>query len=128
MSVTPPYDDSPGPLLEIHLQQLRVAQQRFRPIQSAINAATFNAWSVGIFGALALPFGLFDLKALCIAVGLLAVAINEFRGRKRLRKLDANVTTPLALNQLPIEGVDDWVVEAGQQRAAVAPWTRVRTT
>lgn len=100
MSIAPSYDDSPGPLLEIHLQQLRVAQQRFRPIQSAINAATFNAWSVGIFGVLALPFGLFDLKTLFIAVGLLAVATNEFRGRKRLRQLDANVTTLLALNQL----------------------------
>jgi hypothetical protein len=61
--------------------------------------ASFNAWVTGIIAALSLPFALFSLSGLLVAVGLCAVACNEFRGRRRLLDFDPSAASILAWNQ-----------------------------
>lgn len=90
----------PGPLDAEHLDQLAQAQRRSKKLRKAAGVASFSGWSTLIFGGLALPFGLFDLVTLVLAVAMIAIGLNELHGRKLIRQLDPRSTRHLAINQL----------------------------
>ncbi len=87
------------------LDELQDAAVRAKKIHRAASVATFNYWTLGLFGAPALAMGLFSLPSLFIGAGLLLVAYNEHRGAKMLRKLDLRAPKMLGLNQLGLIAV-----------------------
>lgn len=82
------------------LRELRDAGARARRIVAAGRVASFNGWSIGIFAALTLLFGLGSVVVLGLGVGLGVVAWNEFRGRAMLRRFEPSAGRFLCRNQL----------------------------
>lgn len=87
------------------LQALQDAAIRAKPIQRAASVATFNYWTLGLFGLPALLVGLFSLPSLFVGAGLLLIAHNEHRGAKMFRQLDRRAPRMLGLNQLGLIAV-----------------------
>ena len=71
-----------------------------KTILRAARLANFNGWTTGVIAALSAPFAFFSLVGGLVFVSLAAVAINEFRGRRRLLKLDPAAASLLGWNQL----------------------------
>jgi len=80
-------------------------QRPNKTILRAARVAGFNGWATGIVAALSLPFAFFSVTGAVIFVSLTAVAYNEFRGRRRLLKLDPAAATLLGWNQLGLLAV-----------------------
>lgn len=78
------------------------ADARVRKVLKAGKLATFNAWTLAIFGAGSLLFAFTSLAALVVGGALLVVAWVEFRGRTLLRQLDPRGPRILAWNQLAL--------------------------
>jgi len=89
-----------GPLSTEQQEQLSDAKERARSFMGAARAATFNVWSIGIFAALTLLFGIFSLTGFLLGVGLAVVTWNEYRGRALLRSFDPAGLRLLGRNQL----------------------------
>ncbi len=90
----------PGPLTPEHRYELMLAGERAKSIRKAARVASFNAWATGIIAALSAPFALMSFTGLLVAVGLAAVAYNEFRGRRHLLAFDPAAAKILGWNQL----------------------------
>ena len=58
-------------------------------MRRAVNVARFDGWTIGLFGALTLLFGLTTLSGVLLGGGMIAVAAFELRGANRLARLDA---------------------------------------
>lgn len=102
---TPTNPTSTSPLNPEQLETLAVANVRLnKQILGATKLATFNAWSLAVFGGLSLLSGLFSFAGLVIGVVLLAFAWNEFRGRTLFRNLDCEGPRVLAQNQIGLAG------------------------
>jgi hypothetical protein len=89
-----------GPLTDEQQQALADAKERARSFMGAARVASFNVWSIGIFAALTILFGIFSLTALVLGIGLAVVTWNEYRGRARLRSFDPEGPRLLGRNQL----------------------------
>ncbi len=92
--------------------ELSEANERARKVLGAVKVATFNGWTIGIFAAIGLLFGIlsllfgsFSATALVMGVGMGLVARNEFRGRKLLRRFDPLGPRLLGRNQLGFMGL-----------------------
>ncbi len=92
--------EAPGPLTPEQRQELADAKDRAKPLMGAARWAAFNAWSIGIFAALTIIFGLFSFTAIALGVGLAVVTWNEFRGRRLLVSFDPAGPRLLGRNQL----------------------------
>jgi hypothetical protein len=88
------------PLSAEHHHELAAARDRAKTVRKAARVASFNGWTTAIIAALSLPFSLFSPVGLAITFGLAVVAVNEFRGRKRLLNFDPGGATLLGWNQL----------------------------
>ncbi len=86
-------------------QELSEANERARKVLGAAKVATFNGWTIGIFAAFGLLFGIFSVTALVMGVGMGLVARNEFRGRTLLRQFDPLGPRLLGRNQLGFMGL-----------------------
>jgi hypothetical protein len=64
--------------------------------------ASFDAWTVGIFGALTFAFSLTDLSGLMLGVGMMGMATIELRSAGRLRRMDPAAARTLGFNQLAL--------------------------
>lgn len=91
-----------SPLSPEQEQQLAEAGVRASRILAACKVATLNGWTLGIVAAISLPFAFGSLTALVMGVGLGWIAWNEFRGRDRLRSLDASAAVFLFKNQIAL--------------------------
>ena len=101
----PTNDSDSGPLSPEEHETLRIANEGLnKRILGAAKVATFNAWSLAVFGGLSLMTGLFSLTGLVVGAGLLAFARHEFRGRALLRKLDTEGPRILVRNQIGLAG------------------------
>ena len=96
-------DDAPL-TLEQRLE-LSEANERARKILGAVKVATFNGWTIGVFAAIGLLFGIFSVTALVMGIGMGVVARNEFRGRTLLRQFDPLGPRLLGRNQLAFMGL-----------------------
>ena len=88
------------PLSVDHRRELSAARDRAKTIRKAARVAAFNGWSTAIVAALSAPFSLFSPVGLALTVGIAIVAVNEFRGRKRLLNFDPRGATLLGWNQV----------------------------
>jgi hypothetical protein len=96
---------APPPLTPEQQNALEQAGDRARAFTGAAKVAAFNGWSVGIFAAVTLLFGLFDLTALVVGVGMAVVARNEFKGRAGILRTDPTGPGLLWKNQLGFMGL-----------------------
>jgi hypothetical protein len=92
-------------LSEEHLQQLAAARKAVRKVRRAIAVASFDGWTVGVFGAMTFLTGLVDPSGLLMGAGMGAVAFVELRAAARLRRLESGVTRTLGFNQLALAGI-----------------------
>jgi hypothetical protein len=107
LSTTEQADAPPARLSTDQLEQLQGAQRQLRKLRRAAGVAKFNSVTsmvIGIFaglGVLISPLlGSFDGLGLVVTVGLLAVAWNEGRARKKLLQLVPGSGRELGWNQL----------------------------
>ena len=89
-----------APLTPQQREELAEANQRAKKLLGAAKVAAFNGWTIGVFAAVSLLFGIFSMTALVMGVGMAVVARNEFRGRMMLRRFDADGPGLLGRNQL----------------------------
>lgn len=89
-----------GPLSAEHREQIAQAQQRYKKIKRAAQIASFNAWSFAVCAAFSLLFAILSPSALIAALVLVALAWNEFRGRRQLKRLDPLGANTLCINQV----------------------------
>ncbi len=89
-----------APLTSEQHKELSEANERARKVLGAAKVATFNGWTIGVFAAIGLLFGIFSVTALVMGVGMGLVARNEFRGRTLLRQFDPLAPRRLGRNQL----------------------------
>ena len=64
--------------------------------------ASFDGWSIGVFGGLTLLFGLTDFSSIALGLGMGVVAFIELRGAGRLRRLEAGAARTLGFNQVAL--------------------------
>lgn len=91
---------SVGPLTQERRQELLLAKGRAKAIHRAARVAAFNGWTTGIVAAFSVPFALFSVSGFMVTVGLVGVAWNEFRGRRRLLAFDPASAAFLGWNQV----------------------------
>ncbi|MBU0640158.1 MAG: hypothetical protein KKB50_14930 [Planctomycetes bacterium] len=103
--VEPASEPAEQPLSAENLRELELARLRSGRIRRAVSVARFNGWSVGIFAAFTLPFGLFSITALLLGLALAVVSYNEFAGAKALGQFDLRAPRRLGWNQLGFCGV-----------------------
>ncbi len=95
-----PAGASPGPLSPEHLAQIDAAQRRGKKIRKAARVASFNAWTAALIGGTCLLIGIFDRTSLVLGIAITTVAIIEFQGAAKFRRLDLKAPQICALNQL----------------------------
>jgi hypothetical protein len=66
----------------------------------AAKVAAFNGWTLAVFAAVSILFGLFSLTGFLVGVGLAVVARNELLGRRRILAYDPGGFTLLWRNQV----------------------------
>ena len=96
---------APPPLTPEQRQASEQTGERARAFTGAARVAAFNGWSSGIFAAVTLPFGLFNLTALVLGVGMAVVARNEFKGRAAILRTDPMGPKLLWKNQIGFMGL-----------------------
>jgi hypothetical protein len=80
------------------LADARVAAKKIR---RAASYATFDAWTVGIFGGLSFIFGLISgASGVVLGMAMLCISFVEFKAVTRIRRLDPTAAKTLAYNQL----------------------------
>ena len=94
-----------SPLSPEHLKQMEEARQRAKKIRRCIAVANFDGWSVGVFGALTLLFGVFTLTGWLLGGGMLAVAYVELSAVPSLKRLEPSVTKRLGWNQIALSAI-----------------------
>ena len=73
---------------------------RAKRVRRAIGVAKLDGWATAVFAGLTLIGGLFHWIGLVLGLGMAIVAIVEFIGAARLRRLDASAARMLAMNQV----------------------------
>lgn len=89
-----------NPLSDAHLNQIKLASKRAKPIEKAIRYANFSGWTTLLAGALSLPFALGNLPMMIFALVIAGVGTRELTLRRQLMKLDLRAPKKLAINQL----------------------------
>jgi len=99
--VTRPENSTTGPLSVEDHQALALANERLKKVRRAAGVATFNGWVTGFFAFCSALFLLtsFGVVSVLVTIGLTIVAINEFRGRKQLVRLNPNGLKLVGWNQ-----------------------------
>jgi len=85
-----------------NLRELSSARAASRKVRRAIAIASFDGWTIGVFGGLTLLFGLTDFSSIALGLGMGAVAFVELRGAGRLRRLEAGAARTLGFNQVAL--------------------------
>ncbi len=86
-------------------RQLAAATLAWTKLRRACAYATFDAWSLAIFGALTMVCGGYSsVLGLLGSVALLGAAFFEFQNVGKLRRLNAQALTYLAYNQFALGG------------------------
>lgn len=103
MDPAPP--PTPEPLSTADRAALEAAAKEAHTLLRPARVATVNGWTIAVFGGLSLLWALTLGGGLLVAVALLGVAWNEFRGRDRLRALDPEGARILGWNQCLLAAV-----------------------
>ena len=104
----PPDHTQPTPptegvgLTEAQLAELADARVRMKKITRAASVAAMSGWSMVVFAAISLPFGLFDFRTLVVSIALGTIAVIELRGCRLLRTIDVRAPRLLGFNQIAL--------------------------
>jgi hypothetical protein len=97
--------DAPG-LSPEQQGEVREAAARLKAVLRPARIARVNGWTVGVFGALSVLFGLVSGGGgIFVGVALIAIAWNEMRGARMLKALDSQGARVLGWNQLLLGGL-----------------------
>lgn len=94
-----------SPLSAEHLRQVQDARTRAKKVRRCITVAQFDGWSVGVFGALTLLFGVFSPVGWVLGGGMLAVAYVELSTVERVKRLESAAARRLGCNQLALSAL-----------------------
>jgi hypothetical protein len=89
-----------NPLSADHRRELSLARDRSRVIRKTARVAAFNGWTSAIIAAASAPFALSSPIALVLSGAIAIVAVNEFRGRRRILNFNPSGATLLGWNQI----------------------------
>ncbi len=89
-----------NPLSDAHLEQIRLASKRARPIEKAVRYAHFSGWATLLAGVLSLPFALGNTPMLIFTVALAGIGTRELTLKRSLKALKSWAPRKLAINQL----------------------------
>jgi hypothetical protein len=82
-------------------RDLAAARIAAKKVRRAVKYATFDAWTIGIFGGLSFVCGLFSgISGVVIGAVMGVIAFVEFKGAARVRQLDPTAAKTLGYNQL----------------------------
>jgi hypothetical protein len=132
------HDERPITFSPTQRRQIVDATRRYRKVRRAISFARFSAGTTMFFGVVSLAFvgfglvlGNLDMVPLVLGVGLVAVALNEYRGAVLLGRLSLGAPVRLAAGQiglgLLIIGYCLWMIsraESGEMMATSDPQLR----
>src|ERR1043166_1459774 len=93
---------APAPLDAEQVRVLTQTRALGKKLRFARGIALTNAISLGVLGLISLLFELLTGSLPWVGLGLLLLAANEERGRRRLEALDARAPSQLAGNQLAL--------------------------
>ena len=96
---------APPPLTPEQREALEQAGARAGAFTGAARVAAFNGWTIGFFAAVTLLFGILNLTALVLGVGMAVVARNEFKGRAGILQFEATGPELLWRNQICFMGL-----------------------
>ena len=96
---------APPPLTPEQREALEQAGARAGAFTGAARVAAFNGWTIGFFAAVTLLFGILNLTALVLGVGMAVVAPNEFKGRAGILQFEATGPELLWRNQICFMGL-----------------------
>ncbi len=88
------------PLSQDQQQQFTEAHARVRPLRKVARMANFNGWVTAVIAAAAVPFAVGGAAEMLVVLGLVVVAVNEFRGRRLVLGLDPRAGNLLGWNQV----------------------------
>jgi hypothetical protein len=88
-----------------HLQQLQNAKRGMRKIRRAISTATFDGWTLAVFGVKTFIFGMGDVVAVALGAGLMAIGVIELYAARRLKRLESPAVGVLVWNQIALGSV-----------------------
>jgi len=91
-----------SPLSPEHLRQLEEARTRAKKVRRCAAVATFDGWSVGVFGALTLLCGMFSVVGWVLGGGMIAIAYVELSTVARVKRLDPSAARTLGWNQIAL--------------------------
>lgn len=91
-----------SPLSVEHLREMHDARLRAKKVRRCIGVATFDGWSVGVFGALTLLFGLFTVVGWVLGGGMIAIAYVELKTIDAIKRLEPTSVRRLGWNQLAL--------------------------
>jgi hypothetical protein len=91
-----------SPLSAEHLQQMQDARLRAKKVRRCVSVANFDGWSVGVFGALTLLFGMFSFWGWFLGGGMLAIAYVELSTVPRIKRLETGAARRLGWNQIAL--------------------------
>jgi hypothetical protein len=96
-----------GPLSLAQVGQIEEARRRGRKVRRAAWVAALSAWTIAVFAALSVAWGLLarDWWSLKLGAGMGCVAYFEFRGGRQLRRYEPRGALTLAYNQLVFGGM-----------------------
>lgn len=86
-------------------QALDEGRKHAASFSGAAKVAGFNGWTLGVFAALSIAFGLRSLPGFLVGVGLALVARNELVGRKRILDFDPAGFRLLWKNQIALSAI-----------------------
>jgi hypothetical protein len=89
-----------GPLSGEDYAQLELARKRGKKVLKAAKVASFDAWTMAIIGGSALAFGVVDHVSGIVGGAIMIVAMVEFKGAAKFRKMDLGAPMLCGLNQL----------------------------
>src|SRR5438309_2180191 len=88
-----------------HLQQLQNAKRGMRKIRRAISAATFDGWTLAVFGLMTFMLGMGDGVAVVLGAGLMTIGGIELYAARRLKRLEPPAVGILFWNQIALGSV-----------------------
>ena len=78
------------------------ARIRAKKVRRCVAVANFDGWSVGVFGALTLLFGMFSFWGWFLGGGMLAIAYVELSTVPRIKRLEPGAARRLGWNQIAL--------------------------
>jgi len=93
-----------GPLDAQHRQEVAEAAKRAKGLALAGKMAAFNGWTLIVFAAVTVLFGLTSPTALVLGGAMAFLGRTELRGRALLKRFDPDGPALLANNQLRLMG------------------------